>query len=169
MYRCGLHGRTAGTIEGAVYVTMESHNEGFHDPMHDLLQRGRGQSRLTPLTVPLFMPVRMSCLPAKCRYFKAFGHKLGAHPEDSGITSQTVNNSGGVGELGITACKNVRQRFPMVLTRGVEPQRVSPYGPEPSASAIPPRVFGERLPRCAHRVLAQGKAETSVAASPCEA
>ena len=27
----------------------------------------------------------------------------------------------------------------MLLTRGVEPPRVSPYGSEPYASAIPPR------------------------------
>src|SRR5689334_18026450 len=40
----------------------------------------------------------------------------------------------------------------VVLTRGVEPPRVSPYGPEPYASAIPPRErraepAGCKLPR----------------------
>ena len=36
---------------------------------------------------------------------------------------------------------SVKVHFPRVnlLTRGVEPPRVSPYGPEPYASAIPPR------------------------------
>ena len=32
-----------------------------------------------------------------------------------------------------------RRMGELVLTRGVEPPRVSPYGPEPYASAIPPR------------------------------
>src|SRR3954471_5547282 len=41
-----------------------------------------------------------------------------------------------------------------VLTRGVEPPRVSPYGPEPYASAIPPRER-ERLLTCAGSGIAQ--------------
>ncbi len=43
-----------------------------------------------------------------------------------------------------------------VLTRGVEPPRVSPYGPEPYASAIPPRER-ERLLRCATGGFLQGQ------------
>ena len=33
-------------------------------------------------------------------------------------------------------------RFEVVLTRGLEPPRVAPYGSEPYASAIPPRERG---------------------------
>lgn len=81
----------SGEIEDAVYVTMESHNEGFTTPCTIYFNVG-GVIPLNPTHGSAIYANPYVVFPGQVRYFKAFGHALGANPEDSGITSQTVDN-----------------------------------------------------------------------------
>ncbi|HWM23664.1 MAG TPA: hypothetical protein VNP98_02495 [Chthoniobacterales bacterium] len=82
----------SGDIPGAVYVTMESHNEGTATQCTIYFTVSAGLAP-TPTHSSDIYTDPYPVLSGQIRRFKAFGHKLYAIPEDSGITSVTVNNT----------------------------------------------------------------------------
>jgi hypothetical protein len=79
----------------SVVVTMESHSIGYPDSPCTIYYNVSSTVPPDPThssasgTSPVAVPVAAY----QQRYFKAFGHKLNALPEDSAITSYYVNNT----------------------------------------------------------------------------
>lgn len=86
-------GFETGDIPDAVYVTMESHNEGFTTQCTIYYTVSAGIAT-TPTHSSAIYTDPYPVLSGQIRRFKAFGHKLYAIPEDSPVTGVTVDNTG---------------------------------------------------------------------------
>jgi hypothetical protein len=88
------YGKGSADMAGTIYVTMESHSVGYpNSPCTIYFTVGAGNppnpthsSAIYTHPYPVFY--------GETRFFKAFGHKTYAVPEDSGITSFIADNSG---------------------------------------------------------------------------
>jgi hypothetical protein len=84
----------SGPINGAIYLAMESHSIGYPNSPCTIYFTVSAGNPPDPTHSSAIYNHSYVVFYGEIRRFKAFGHKSAADPEDTGIGSYTVDNSG---------------------------------------------------------------------------